>query len=261
MWIPLVYRDVDLNRYEISDEGKIRKVDGTILAGCNPANEKGYLRIGLVTKDGKMKKYGLHRLILAGFTGDSDLEVDHVDGNKLNNALSNLEYVTGDENKRRAAANGLYKTCEDHPFASFTNDQVHLICKRYSEGVNVRSIERELGLVGRPGIDAALGKILNRTLWRNISKDYEWNYDEVHFKKYTKEHLLSIAYLAIHSSYTSREIAKKYPQYDEQQLVHVIKKIRQGKLYKGIVKEAEGSTTIAEEPRDGDGFIVLVKKH
>ena len=127
MWIPLVYRDVDLNRYEISDEGKIRKVDGTILAGCNPANEKGYFRIGLVTKDGKMKKYGLHRLILAGFTGDSELEVDHVDGNKLNNALSNLEYVTGDENKRRAAANGLYKSCENHPFASLTNEQVHLV--------------------------------------------------------------------------------------------------------------------------------------
>ena len=52
----------------------------------------------------------------------------------------------------------------------------------------------------------------------------------------------------------------KFPQYNQNQLIQVIKKMRQGKLYKSIMLEAEGSTTIANNLRDGEGFIILVKK-
>lgn len=40
------------------------------------------------------KKMLAHRIILEAFKGKSDLTVDHIDGNKLNNSLDNLEYVT-----------------------------------------------------------------------------------------------------------------------------------------------------------------------
>ena len=52
----------------------------------------------------------------------------------------------------------------------------------------------------------------------------------------------------------------KFPQYNQKQLIQVIKKMRQGKLYESIMLEAEGSTTIANNLRDGEGFIILVKK-
>ena len=45
---------------------------------------------------------------MEAFKGKSDLTVDHIDGNKLNNNLSNLEYVTAQENTKRAWDNGVY---------------------------------------------------------------------------------------------------------------------------------------------------------
>ena len=41
------------------------------------------------------------------FKGKSDLTVDHIDGNKMNNSLDNLEYVTLSENIKRAYSKGL----------------------------------------------------------------------------------------------------------------------------------------------------------
>lgn len=51
-----------------------------------------------------------HRLIMEAFRGKSDLTVDHIDGNKLNNSLDNLEYVTLGENIKRAYYKGLRET-------------------------------------------------------------------------------------------------------------------------------------------------------
>ena len=52
----------------------------------------------------------VHRLIMEAFRGKSDLTVDHIDGNKLNNSLDNLEYVTLGENIKRAYYKGLRET-------------------------------------------------------------------------------------------------------------------------------------------------------
>ena len=51
-----------------------------------------------------------HRLIMEAFHGKSDLTVDHIDGNKMNNSLDNLEYVTLSENIKRAYSKGLKET-------------------------------------------------------------------------------------------------------------------------------------------------------
>lgn len=42
-----------------------------------------------------------YRLVMLAFYGKSDLTVDHIDGNKENNNLNNLEYVTQAENVKR----------------------------------------------------------------------------------------------------------------------------------------------------------------
>lgn len=40
----------------------------------------------------------LHRVIIEAFRGKSDMQVDHIDGNKNNNTLKNLQYLTSQEN-------------------------------------------------------------------------------------------------------------------------------------------------------------------
>lgn len=53
------------------------------------------------------KKLRVHRLVAETFFGKSLLTVDHIDGNKSNNDISNLEYVTQSENSKRAWESGL----------------------------------------------------------------------------------------------------------------------------------------------------------
>lgn len=59
--------------------------------------------------DGKYKSHYLHRLLAMMFlpNWDSKLQVNHKDGDKLNNDLSNLEMVTIIENNNHALKNGL----------------------------------------------------------------------------------------------------------------------------------------------------------
>ena len=69
------------------------------------ARSSGYRQIVV---NGKLRS--VHRLIMEAFHGQSDLTVDHIDGNKLNNSLDNLEYVTLSENIKRAYYKGLRET-------------------------------------------------------------------------------------------------------------------------------------------------------
>jgi len=59
-------------------------------------NKNGYIQVMI-----KSKREYLHRVVAISFYGDSNLTVDHIDGNKHNNELSNLEFVTQSENNKR----------------------------------------------------------------------------------------------------------------------------------------------------------------
>lgn len=89
-------------RYIVSDTGLIWaiKKDGLKLKKQH-ISPKGYKK----TNIDKVPLF-VHRIVMEAFKGKSDLTVDHIDGNKLNNSLDNLEYVTIQENIKRAWDNG-----------------------------------------------------------------------------------------------------------------------------------------------------------
>ena len=69
----------------------------------------GYNLVGLY-KNGKQKMFGVHRLVAQAFI-DNPLNlpiVNHKDGNKRNNAVSNLEWCTQKENVAHAIAMGVH---------------------------------------------------------------------------------------------------------------------------------------------------------
>jgi len=93
--------------YAISTFGRVKnKVRNTYLKPY--PNNKGYLQVDLMYKGRKSAR--IHQLVMTHFAEDSyfeGAEIDHIDGDKTNNKLSNLEWVTHDENMRRwAVRNG-----------------------------------------------------------------------------------------------------------------------------------------------------------
>ena len=74
-----------------------------------PIVEKnGYSRVNLY-KEGKLKKFYIHRLVAEAYIENPDNlpQVNHVDGDKSHNWLNNLEYCTGSQNTRHAIDTGL----------------------------------------------------------------------------------------------------------------------------------------------------------
>ena len=63
--------------------------------------KKGYLRVDLYDENGKRKHFKVHRLVAQAFIENPDgkPQVNHKDGNKHNNSVTNLEWVTDSENK------------------------------------------------------------------------------------------------------------------------------------------------------------------
>lgn len=259
MLAPIIYRDVAPGRYMVTDYAEFFEITDDGLDNITHTITRysdGYWHIALENINGYQIPYPIYRLVISAFTpgGDRpDMVVDHIDMDKDHNHLHNLEYVTSRENLRRAAiAYGKAYRVDT------TEDDVRKICELISKGYNARKIMRTLGMEITGVNDVMINSIIRRKIWRSVSKDYVWDIDDVRLKKYTKEDLRVIANLVVNSGLTAPEITKRFPKYEYKQLHQVVKKMRQGVLYKKFLDEA-GSTTISNEVlRDSDGFIRLV---
>ena len=147
--------------YQVSNEGRIKSIPHCIKAnkhgGKRIAEERiknitigwhGYLWVSLC-KNGKSKTYSVHRLVAITFIKNPNEfpAVNHIDGNKENNHVSNLEWCTNHENQMHASRNGLLPRSKT------------VICietgKLYQSSGEA---ERETGICGRNIRSACAGK-------------------------------------------------------------------------------------------------------
>lgn len=102
-----IWKPIDgFDNYEVSNHGNVRRIGKQNLKS---AVTRGYARLAL-RKEGKSHNKYVHRLVASAFLTNKDInknQVNHIDGNKLNNTVCNLEWVTCSENHFHAYATGL----------------------------------------------------------------------------------------------------------------------------------------------------------
>ena len=131
-------------------------------------NKKGteYQIINLTLVDGKKKTFRLHRLVMLAFKpieNSEQLEVNHIDGNKLNNRLDNLEWCTSSENQIHAFQNGLQKarTGERSNFSKLSKEDIKIIFKMREQGFTQQEIADKVGCTR-----SNISYILNKKTWQ-----------------------------------------------------------------------------------------------
>lgn len=143
--------------YQVSNMGRVRSLDRLVKGAKGldyrikgkitkkSKNHLGYIKVRL-HKDGVRKEFSLHRIVAFSFVLNlqSKKEVNHIDGNKLNNSASNLEWCTRSENMKHAFKTGLVSNKgENAPGSKLSNTDIFFIrssidgCVKLSKVFNV----------------------------------------------------------------------------------------------------------------------------
>lgn len=172
----LTWKPVQINgeatRYMISPDGRIFSMS-TFKYLTWQESDDGYLKISLWYKQ-KSYKRSAHRLVALAYipNPENKPEVNHIDGNKKNNTVANLEWVTAKENTAHAMKLGTkwYYGAKGmkNGRSVFTDEQIREACQLLEEGVKTPKEISKLTGVSK----MCLYQIRFENGWPHISKDY-----------------------------------------------------------------------------------------
>ena len=175
-WRTVIIDGIEFRDYEISNLGNLRSIkSGIEIKGSK--DSKGYLRVTLIRRENgcKIRKGGkIHRIVLESF-GISKPEgcdqVDHLDGNKENNSIDNLEWVDCKTNIRRSWDSGLHSNDlrygEHAGNSRYTTEEIETACKLKEDGWTTTQISKKLNIP-----ISTLSKVFTGKQWVNISSKY-----------------------------------------------------------------------------------------
>ena len=147
--------------YEVSDLGRVRRVDRMVNTGIKHSTQKlwrgrvlktrikrtGYFTVDL-SKNNKVKTVSVHRLVAEAFLPkrEGDTEVNHINLNKQDNRVSNLEWCTREENRDHAHRNGRFVGLNKKPIRCVNTGMVFESSYQAAEWVN-RTVRQGSGQV------------------------------------------------------------------------------------------------------------------
>ena len=137
--------------YEVSNIGNVRRIyyptkkhkEKRYKIVTPYKTKEGYYRLSL-SKNGIVTKHFVHRLVAIAFIENANNVpvVNHIDGNKTNNSVENLEWCTQAENNRHAYNTGLNKYHPEHlPHKSGENSPSHILTQK--DVIEIRSLLKE----------------------------------------------------------------------------------------------------------------------
>lgn len=148
--------------YQVSNKGRVKRLEGKCLAKagkyrtvtesiltCFPNKTRyNYLYVNL--NNNGVKQFRVHKLVALHFIPNPNNlpEVNHIDGNKNNNNVENLEWCTNLENIRHSYKIGTHKirTRENAPNTKLTLEQVVQIKERLAKKESGRSIAKHFNI-------------------------------------------------------------------------------------------------------------------
>lgn len=146
-----------LKHYTFNKDGTILSHKGKELSYhyC----KKGYARVNLKDANKKKRTYLVHRLIAQTHIPNQEgkPQVNHKDGNKRNNCVDNLEWVTNQENTDHAVAIGLVPVGNERPNAKLSDSDVRTMRALRNRGWNYYELGKSFGVAYQTAHKACVG--------------------------------------------------------------------------------------------------------
>lgn len=149
-----------IDDYDITYDGQIiNKHNNHVLKG--QPNSKGYLRVCI----GKKFMF-IHRLVAEKWipNPDNKEQVNHKDGNKLNNSANNLEWVSNKQNRTHAVDNFLHLQGEDCSYSKLNWEIVEYIRKN-PDNLTQKELGEKFGVAR-----TTISSVVNYRTWKNKPK-------------------------------------------------------------------------------------------
>lgn len=172
--------------YQVSNFGNVKSLDREIAPNnrvpywrkgkiCKQSKSNlGYMTVGFTVNNKKINKY-VHRLVAEAFITNMNNypQVNHIDCDKINNRMYNLEWCTNSQNHIHASKKGLNKlhlhrvaySGEENGRSLLTKEQVLEIKQKYIPyKYSAKKLSKEYGVS-----ESCITHILNNTSWKEIS--------------------------------------------------------------------------------------------
>ncbi len=167
------------NYYRVSSFGRVKSLERVVVHGDGTRTIKetmlvnildnGYNHVSLSVQ-GRATKIRVHRIVATAFIPNCNNKdtVNHIDGNKTNNNVNNLEWATIGENIRHAHKTGLTNSHGENNTSSVLKyDEVVKIRDLHKTGKYLHRELAEMFGVSRRNI----GYIVNKSSWATMDKD------------------------------------------------------------------------------------------
>ncbi|CAJ1226638.1 NUMOD4 domain-containing protein [Lactiplantibacillus xiangfangensis] len=166
-------------KYQVSDLGRVKSLNRIrmkhhyperILNTSKRLTHDGYARVSIRDDFGKQHEYRVNKLVATVFipNPENKSSVNHIDGDKLNNAVSNLEWTTRSENMIHAYQHGLKRPVSGtkNGNAKLTEEQVRAIRSEYipySRTHGTVALGKKYGIT-----NAAVGRVVRGSGYKDV---------------------------------------------------------------------------------------------
>jgi len=186
-------------------------------------HRRGYKTVLIkVAGDYSRQRY-VHRLVASVFIPNprNFEQVNHIDGNKANNWVDNLEWVDQIANSMHAIEHGLM------PHAQINEELAHVICQRISAGEGTQQIATDLDVPY-----STIHAIRRGNNWTHVSSRYDFPSLRPRSQELSQDIVRKIYCDLVHHRYSRVDVARMYNT-----SIDVVRRIESGQNYSSYTED------------------------